>query len=524
MQYSIRHSDDPESLAKSIESGEFTMPWPDEDGLNVSPRTLQEIAPDRVSQMAAYARSAAADRGHEEVLFDAQAYSYAQGRIEAFVAGVGEHGSGFTGQQPPAEDYLLVNSGNPKTATDDMRRAGRIMLDADARDRVYYSPQSEHARIIGGMPDTDKDAGRTGRDSQESDIANNLAGFAIGAAPKFGLVHGERSYQEMMASIATSAPNPGAVAAWEEVSETLYEHFEVPQQDWKVFTPGDAAILADTILHPPVKEGESLSGGIHRNLLGLQAHFGPKTPAVIHELYNQGLEGGYVVVMNSRPGPVVSDLLSAMEPENAKAIEDLYPRNGATDTDILDSVNTAMAGFVKTIPPDDIRLAKDYTDSVVLLTKEYMRRGVSRSAAIARAHEGLIDQTWEISSDVRVPKEEYTDQIGAWLTPLGLREILTGTDWGFDTTGATDPNQTDPESIRAEYLKAVARTGRFMTNYNETGVVIVDSEGTGTTLKVRAKDGRLVDFTLTWNELDKLVGHTQEEGRQVAIRWSGGPR
>lgn len=138
-----------------------------------------------------------------------------------------------------------------------------------------------------------------------------------------------------------------------------------------------------------------------------------------------------------------------------------------------------------------IQLLSAVRDGVRSMAYAYALKGASASDALAKAYQGIIGEKYAISGSMRVPKSAApigNVQAAARQTLDELRPDQLATPparEGF-------PNETD--AARREAMLTAAQRGKWITNADGTGIVLLAQLRNGQTMPVLRADGTPIEL------------------------------
>jgi len=231
-------------------------------------------------------------------------------------------------------------------------------------------------------------------------------------------------------------------------------------------------------------------------------------PTVYRQLVaEEVITGGHVALArlagDPRKNRVATELAVALASDENEYKKQLP--NGATDvSDTETQIRTALAPFGQTLAgPDGSRQhAMLYQAIRQLALHRQARLGESMSDAVSYAAEKLVLEDYDVVGSYRVPKEvdRNADLISRGASAFKRYELAIYEDRIVVGAGITAEQQ----------LSSIAANGRWVTNSDESGLMLVDEQGG----PVALKDGTVV--MRTWSQLQDYGGIDNTTARDPA--------
>lgn len=287
------------------------------------------------------------------------------------------------------------------------------------------------------------------------------------------------------------AEETGAETDWQAATALMVEtqaRIGVPPERWAILGKARAEAMVERITSPRTDAQGALA-----MMQEMARRHGGATPHVFREMVKADLPPGYVALAtigNASAGKVFAEALKdeAAAPgaarkstgENAKAID-------AAVTEALQPFRASLAAA-----PNAVAVAATYQKAAELLAYRYTLSGRGPSEAAAAAVKHLIDEKYSYATgstglhparfNARVPVKFDTSAVEGE-ADRALALLLPG-----DLMAPPDPKLT-PEQRQVAYLRE-ARRGTFVTNADETGLVLIDPLGQ----PVMRSDGRVLEI------------------------------
>lgn len=171
-----------------------------------------------------------------------------------------------------------------------------------------------------------------------------------------------------------------------------------------------------------------------------------------------------------------------------KEIEASIPEFTEVKKSVNSVVQTELAEFHKTLVnsingPGQI---KNYNDAVEKLALYQISKGVDESEAVSYAMKHIVFDRWEIQDGVRIPKS-VQEPVGAIMS--GARQQLQTMDLS-DVVPYQSLLGVDAVSRKEATIDSIRSSGRFRTNDDETGLVLIDKDG----YDVLRENGKIYDI------------------------------
>lgn len=304
------------------------------------------------------------------------------------------------------------------------------------------------------------------------EIAQDPAAYVMRAAP----------VREAFEALQAAPAGQSAAATERFVGAVLaeQERLGVPPTARRVLTSGQAKELVAQVT-VPAEDGRS-AGEL---VIGLADQYGRQWPRVLAELQEAGLPEGAAVVgaMDAREQrPAAIALAEAQQVGTAK----LKDATGADAARYVDAaLPDALADFEETVrnAPGGARLVSSYRDATRDLALSYVLQGADPLAATRRAAREIVLDRYEFRGGLRIPKGIDADAVedAAAAALDGLEAV--------EPPPSENPRMS-PEQVAAAYLRQVRARGRWATNADETGLLLLDEQG----YVVMRPDGRPVEL------------------------------
>ncbi len=215
--------------------------------------------------------------------------------------------------------------------------------------------------------------------------------------------------------------------------------------------------------------------GVANKIGGIAAQYGDNYPAVAKQFAKLGLNPAYQVLASmTRPEDAQSrvDLAKALAMGND--LKDNLDKKDKTLTTSIDSqTQAALSDFTRTaMAQGSPRLTKTVNDAATALAYYYATQPGMDASTAARKAANALTARYDFINDMRVPKgagadvEGATESVKGSLTPEILR-----------------PEPSRPGEVLTDEQKASiqiqqAKRGRWVTNEDGTGVVLLYPDGT----------------------------------------------
>jgi len=229
----------------------------------------------------------------------------------------------------------------------------------------------------------------------------------------------------------------------------------------------------------------------------------PKEVSVISNMLNFGQRNG------------AFQLADAIQSDTKKKVDSFVSSIPDANRDIKDQIASQLTEFQRSLQfrvggPEQYNA---YYTSVETLSKHYMfHSGASAKDAVDRAYKDVIGNAYQFLStsrdSVRIPNivDGKPNDITTADASLGMVAVKMSID-KFPLAQPPTITGLKPDEIMRQYISSLKSFGRFVTNSNETGVNLIDSDGYAVrVVDPETKVSRLLN--LTWNELKSL----KEEG------------
>lgn len=317
------------------------------------------------------------------------------------------------------------------------------------------------------------------------------------------------SSPQVRAALDRASANPSDQQAMRDyITATLaeQERLGVPPEQRRVLSVAQAqAIAADIMRSDPGQGNAQNPDGPVLRLRALAMQYGEQGwPLVFRDLVRDGrLPREYEVLANIASAVGQADyarMLAAMQQMGGadrfrSAVRQNSPVEAARLTRELESyvrpfVNTALASGQS----GGDRLADLISDAVLNLAYYYVHRGQDAGTALQRAADRIINDRYEISGTMRVPKTLPNGQ------PLGLQPVRRSINYVMSQTRETDiadpPDDGSglPMDVRRQIVWRGAQRGMWVPNSTDTGLIWVYETLNGGVLPVRRRDGSIFEI------------------------------
>lgn len=223
-------------------------------------------------------------------------------------------------------------------------------------------------------------------------------------------------------------------------------------------------------------------------------------------------ENEVLIAIHDLPwAPAVLPVLSEAIKQGDKVLKESLGNDVVKQVE--DGVREEMAEFRETIIKGDytgarIPWANDIQKAVTNTAFVYTQMGMKPKEAAVRAVDEIITRQYhEIDSTYRVPKGVDADKVKDYgkqrMWALEKMEDLV-------VPGSSNP-ELKPADLRKDYIKAVWKKGYWVTNEDESGLVLLDPLG----LPVTTQGGKRVEFS--FDEAEKMV-----QPKEIPNMWDTG--
>lgn len=338
---------------------------------------------------------------------------------------------------------------------------------------------------------------------------------AIAADPAGYTLRNDATARTLWSQASTDATKMGVYTSYVLDSQA---QMGVPKKDRRIMSESVAASIGENLIRieDPVKRGDAFAS--------LANQFGDHWPQAFRELAKAGkLPAGmavYGLLTAKGDGITRRDLAQAMK----IGVKDL---NASMDTDTRKAVEGAVQGVLAPLY-NSLRLQgggektmADVQSAVGPLAKYYVRAGMSPQEAAQEAFKRVIGSKYHFGDTYRIPKIVTTEDGQKVITDNGkitahLRHFLNREvkNLDIDTShiGAVTRGLSR-EEVGRRYKENLARTGKWVTSSDESGVVLVDEKGN----RVQTKDGKpvYVPFAGAANTFDSREADIQARRQEV---------
>lgn len=386
---------------------------------------------------------------------------------------------------------------------DDPERAAAMLSELDA-EREFYStrqeialtPLSEDLAIIEAnrpsgagfaaeaeRQDTLVAAAKAKRDA----LAKDPAGYIFQASPAIAQVfEAAEAPADMRAAITTMLDEQ--------------ERLGLPRYARRALSDGQAGQLV-------AQYGGQQDAQGRADWVRAQAEaYGEHWPKVYEEMVGSGLPGGAIVLAGmTAPGQTRAAVaLAEAQAEGAKALKDAIGNEAAGEVE--DAVRVALTDFDATMAgtPGGGQIANLYRDNVTVLAMAYERAGSSPSEAADRAAADVVNSRYSFHGTYRVPVEHDGNEVERRASFFRTSRLET---LDIEVPPSLDERLADDDR-REQYLSAIADKGYWLTNHDETGLILMDEQGRtvltsgGEPVEILFGEiGRLPDSSAPFNEL-----------------------
>lgn len=329
-------------------------------------------------------------------------------------------------------------------------------------------------------------------EQRNRELTADPAQFVIGSSPQV---------REAAQRLADNPGDPALMAAYVEATRAEQSRLGVARENQRVLSVAQAQAMAlDVMRADPADE----AGGPVVRLRSIARAYGPAWPAAFRDMVRDGrLPAEYEVLANIETAVGQADysrMLAAMQQMGgAEQFRAAVRRANPTEegrlrqelaTYVQDFVATALANGQS----GGDRLAGMVTDAVGNLAAYYIHRGANAADALQRASDRVINDRYEISGEMRVPRRLPDGR------PLGLAPVRQGINTlmnGFRQTDMADPPDTGsglPMDVQRQVMWRAAQRGVWVPNETDTGLVwMMDLENGGRIPVRRQSDGARVE-------------------------------
>lgn len=264
-------------------------------------------------------------------------------------------------------------------------------------------------------------------------------------------------------------------------------------------------------LNSRINSGENIAA-----LIQAQANYwGPDYwPVVERQLIDNKFPKEVMVISNmvtAGQRTAAFELADAMRPDNKKFADEIVSRIPKADTDIKTSIGTALTEFQRSLQLDlrGPETLSAYASSIETLAKRYVAKvSATPQEAVARAYKDIVGGSYQFVSTsrdtIRVPTtiNSRPNDVAPNEVTLGVSSVRFNLE-RYPIVMNRSVTGMAPDEAARQYLSSLKTFGRFVTNSNESGVNLLDSEG----YIVKVSDPQTNvsrPLSLTWAELKAL--------------------
>ena len=310
-----------------------------------------------------------------------------------------------------------------------------------------------------------------------------------------GYVQSEPGVAAAAAAVKGAPNDPAALAAYNTATLATQTSLGVPEGQQHILTKARAQTQAHQLMTVDPSKGD-----MGQALAGIAQQYGAAWPQAFGDLVKLGKLSPDYQVLAAMPDPVArTDFQRALAAVSVKGgvaqLKEDVPPQAAKDIDT--GLDDKLADFRRTasIPglSGNVALTATVRDSIKTLAYYYAMQSGDGPKSLDRAADAVINSKYDFSDTMRVPKgmlsvaETTTANLQASLKPGDLMPLAADTQ-------ATDkgPGMT-VEQRQAVTLKA-ARSGSWVPNENDTGLVLVGKMGNGAMVQMRRTDGSRIEM------------------------------
>lgn len=288
---------------------------------------------------------------------------------------------------------------------------------------------------------------------------------------------------------AQDSPNDPALAQRAAlVSLDAQERAGLPESDRRVLTASQARAQVAQIEDPGTG-----ARGQAQIINGLSDLYGPQFQTVYRDLVREGLSEGRQVLSALGDSPLAPALAQALDDGDKALIDALGREGGEISKGIEEDVRQSLAEYTQTIFNADKNLlggAVPFTEGIIkgvtTLALALTARGEDPGTAAERASDAILSQ-YEFQDGYRVPVEFDPDAVAATATQTLLDLEGLNIEPAFTSADHT------PDIILAATLQGIRDNGFWVTNEDETGLVLIIDDNQGFEI-VRNRDGERIEF------------------------------
>lgn len=239
----------------------------------------------------------------------------------------------------------------------------------------------------------------------------------------------------------------------------------------------------------------------------IKDEYGKHWPTVSKQLQKEKALTGTQAIAAGMPVRSVAAATQLMIADgmSKKDFEAVIPDFNETQKGVKDSVRSQLSDFYGTLidsvnGPEQIT---GYGSAVEKLALYRMSRGDSQDEAEAYAVKHLVTDRWTVQNGIRIPKS-VPEPPGAIVD--GSRRYLATMDLS-DVVPYQSLLGVDPESRKTMTIDSIRESGRWITNSDESGLVLVDTDG----YEVLRENG--MPYYLDWSDAADGAISTDNAGR-----------
>lgn len=294
--------------------------------------------------------------------------------------------------------------------------------------------------------------------------------------------------QSMTDAMGSGDPARQRQAASRYAELQIAEQSRLGVAEPKILTTPEAEAIVQTFLDQ--REGGNTAADL---VSGLEQQWGAYWPQVYGQLAKTGkMPPAALVIPNIRDAGARERAARWSQPEAMKGIKLRVP--AAEQTETRDSLRDELEPFYRSLAVQNGGEAtyRDVVGVAETLALGYVAQGKNPRDAARQAAAEAANSNYEFGPTYRVPASEMP------------REVMTGTERilrGVDNLPLQVPESLaglTPANARAAYLDTVRNYGVFVTNGDETGLMLYVDGNNGLN-PVRGQDGQILSFT--WKQL-----------------------
>lgn len=296
------------------------------------------------------------------------------------------------------------------------------------------------------------------------------------------------SSSRVKSALAAYQQNPSAETFDRYATETLAEQNRMGAPHPKLLLAGEVSAITKSFSDNPPEKAADL-------VAGLEQTYGKRFPQVYSQLAQDGkLPAAALVIPNIRDAGARARLasLAALKPDDLKA---LIPAGDGKDIGAkLQDLFTDSARTFLAQSPSSLATVNTIMDQAGRLAYFYRSQGKSVNDAARQAFGDVMGQ-YTVVGDYRVPKEQNPDQV-----QMGATKLL------HDLESAKlfyTPSPMGQGNQAAQTVDAIQANGTWVTNEDETGLVMKVRGKTGGLYTVKDEAGKPVAYS--WAQLQQAA-------------------